>query len=299
MANLTRRRQDLAAWANGTPITNKEMDSLDGDLIKCPNFAEGCSMSPTAPVNVGGTSGMTFSAVTPCALGGNTTVGTTSANTCIVASTVTFNGPVTCTGNLTLNGNTIIGNAIGDTLVVNATPTFVNPVGFSSTISVSSTISAGGTISGPTVSAGTVSATTVSATTLGATGTSTLAGDGTLGTSGSNVWEFLGALIPGASSGSLRLRLSSVSLASAGTFSSDGSQFLRIVSLGGADRNLTSLATRAEHSFKFISNEDAAKSIFVLNYDTTPICTLAPRIGVLIVSDGTLWHPILSGALLI
>jgi cytoskeletal protein CcmA (bactofilin family) len=339
MANHTRVRADLPAWATGTAVSNAEFEKFDANLVKCPNFAEGCSMSPTAAINLGGTYGMIFSATTPCILNGNTAIGATPSNTLSVSATSTFSGNVTCTGNVTVNGNTIIGNAVGDTLVVNATPTFVAAVGCSSTLSVSSTISAGGTVSCPTVSTGTVNTTALSATgTVALTGDSTTIGDSSadaltvvatasfqngvtlgsssadaitvngaltanagavLGTDETNILEYNGILVPGSSTGSLRLRYSAVTLSSNGTFSSDGAQFLRIESLNGAARTLTSLATRNLHSFKNISNEDATYTLTLLNYDTSLICYVAPRIGVLLVSDGTLWHPVNSGALLI
>jgi hypothetical protein len=120
-----------------------------------------------------------------------------------------------------------------------------------------------------------------------------------LGTDETNVLEYNGVLVPGSSTGSVRMRYSAVTMSVNGTFSSDGAQFLRIESQNGAARTLTSTATRNLHSFKYISNEDATYTLTILNYDTSLVCYVAPRIGVLLVSDGTLWHPMLSGALLI
>lgn len=299
MANHTRVRADLAAWSTGTPVTNSEFDKFDANLVKCPNFADGCSMSPTAAVNVGGTYGMILSATTPCVLNGNTAIGATPSNTLSVSATSTFSGPVTCSGTLTVTGNVALGNAITDTLVVNATTTFSQAVGCSAGLGVTGTISASGTVSAPSVSTGEIATGTLETTghaVIGSDASDTLTvnavsnhlASGQLGSVYTNAWELLGTLFAGGY-GRLALLYVAVSVSGDGNRAVQTGQFIHYTSMNGADRTETLTGTVRAGDFKLFFNGDSGGNSMTIADVSGVVQVIAAGHFALLICNGTNW----------
>lgn len=162
MAHNTRTRVNLAAWANGTAITQDELDKLDGYAYSAVNGDAGGTWAPaaaivfggaglelaSAPLVLSGTASLSVAGAATftgsfSATGASLTIGNNSTSTLALRAVTTATKLVVCQDAFVAQGAVTLGISDANALTVNATSTFNSEVTVNQEVVVNSNVELG------------------------------------------------------------------------------------------------------------------------------------------------------------